>query len=110
MALHCTSAFRDALCLRYGWYPSNLPLQCSCGKQFTVEHALSCPHGGFPSIRHNELRDITAEFLSEIYNVGTEPPLQPITDEHLIHRTANREDVAAESFWGRVTGNAHFLT
>ena len=30
-ALH-KSAFRDALCLRYGWYPSNLPLQCTCGK------------------------------------------------------------------------------
>ena len=109
-ALH-KSAFRDALCLRYGWYPSNLPLQCSCGKQFTVEHALSCPHGGFPSIRHNELRDITAEFLSEVcHNVGTEPSLQSITDEHLIHRTANREDgarldVAAESF-GEVTDNA----
>ena len=24
----------------------------------SVEHALSCPFGGFPSIRHNELRDI----------------------------------------------------
>ena len=112
-ALH-KSAFRDALCLRYGWYPSNLPHQCSCGKQFTVEHALSCPHGGFPSIRHNELRDITAEFLSEVcHNVGTEPPLQPITDEHLIHRTANREDgarldVAAESFWGSDRQRAFF--
>ena len=104
-ALH-KSAFRDALCLRYGWHPSNLPLQCTCGKQFSVEHALSCSHGGFPSIRHNELRDITAELMSEVcHNVGTKPPLQPITDEHLIHRTANREDgarldVAAERFWG----------
>ena len=102
------SAFRDPLCLRYGWHPSNLPLQCTCGKQFSVEHAPSCSHGGFPSIRHNELRDITADLMSEVsHNVGTEPPLQPITDEHLIHRTANREDgaclnLAAERFWAGV--------
>jgi len=49
-ALH-KGAFRDALCLRYGWHPSNLPTQCICGKQFTIEHALSCSRGGFPSIR-----------------------------------------------------------
>ena len=99
------SAFRDTLCLRYGWYPLKMSLHCTCGKQFSVEHAQSCPHGGFPSIRHNELRDITANLLSEVgHNVGTEPPLQPITDEYLSYRTANREDgarldVAAESFW-----------
>ena len=44
--------------------------------------------------------------MSEVcHNVGIEPPLQPITDEHLVHRTANRQDnarldVAADSFWG----------
>ena len=70
-----------------------------------MEHALSCSHGGFPSIRHNELRDITAELSEVCHNVGTEPSVQPITGEHLIHRTANREDgsrldVAADSFWG----------
>ena len=48
-ALH-KGAFRDALCLRYGWKPSQLPNQCICGKQFTVEHALNCARGGFPSI------------------------------------------------------------
>ena len=75
--------------------------------QFTVEHALSCSHGGYPSIRHNELHDITAELMSEVcHNVGIKPSLQPVTDEHLVHRTANRKDgarldVAAESFWVR---------
>ena len=102
------------LCLRYSWYPSNFPPQCSCGKQFSVEHALSCSHGGFPSIRHNEFCNITVELTSEVcYIVGTEPPLQPITDENLIHRTANREDgarliVAADSFWGNDRQRAFF--
>ena len=51
-ALH-KGAFRDALCLRYGWQPPLLPSSCVCGKRFTVEHTLGCPCGGFPSIRHN---------------------------------------------------------
>ena len=98
------SAFCDAFYLRYGWHPSNLPLQCTCGKQF-LEHALSWSHGCFPSICHNKLCNITVELMSRVcHNIGTEPSLQPITIEHLIHRTANREDgassnVAADSFW-----------
>ena len=55
-------AFRDTLCIRYGWQPSLLPSSCVCGKSFTIDHCLSCPCGGFPSIRHNKLRDITAAF------------------------------------------------
>ena len=98
-------AFRDALCLRYGWQPPLLPAHCVCGKQFSVEHALSCPCGGFPSIRHNEIRDITAHLMSDVcHNVGIEPPLQPLSDESLEYRTANREDgarldVMAQGFW-----------
>lgn len=72
------------------------------------------PRGGFPSIRHNEIRDITADLLSEVcHNVGTEPCLQPVTGEHLFYKTANREDrarldVVAESFWGRDRQRAFF--
>eukprot|EP00731_Ephydatia_muelleri_P017662 Em0010g760a len=75
--LHKT-AFRDALALRYGWLPANAPTSCACGAAFSAEHALSCPKGGFPSIRHNEIRDYTAYLLSEIcHNASTEPHLQP---------------------------------
>ena len=108
-ALH-KGAFRDALCLRYGWRPSH----CICGGQFTIEHALSCSRGGFPSIRHNEIRDITADLLSEVcHNVGTEPGLQHVTEEQLTHRSANREDgarldIVATSFWGRDRQRAFF--
>ena len=106
-ALHKGGAFRDALCLRYGWYPTNLPSHCVCGNKLNVEHALSCPRGGFPSIRPNENRDITASLMSEVcHAVGTEPCLQPVIGELLTHRTANREegahlDIMAQSFWGR---------
>ena len=59
-------AFRDALCLRYGWHPEQLPSHCVCDPKFTIEHALNCSQGDFPSIRHNEIRDITAELLTEV--------------------------------------------
>ena len=42
-------AFRDALCLRYGWQPFRLPSYCTCGKKFTIDHAMSCPCGGLPT-------------------------------------------------------------
>ena len=99
-------AFVDALALRYGWTPSRLPTCCVCGASFTVEHALSCPCGGFPSIRHNEIRDLTATLLSEVCNdVCVKPDLQAITTEELSKRTANttdgaRLDIAANGFWG----------
>ena len=100
-------AFRDALCFRYGWRPPLLPSSCACSEPFTVEHALSCPRGGLPSIRHNELRDITAKLLSEVcHNVGIEPSLQPVTGEQFSHLSANVEnechvDVVAEGFWNQ---------
>ena len=59
-------AFRDALALRYGWQPVDLPTKCVCGASFSVEHALSCPKGGFPTLRYNEVRDITAQLLTEV--------------------------------------------
>ena len=48
-------AFRDALCLRYGWPPPHLAAHCARGQAFTIGHALSCPTGGYPFIHHNEL-------------------------------------------------------
>ena len=86
-------AFRDALCLRYDWQPPLLPSSCVCNEHFTVEHVLSSPRGGLPTIRHNELRDITAELLSELcHNVGIEPTLQPVTGEQFSYLSANFDD------------------
>ena len=65
-ALHKT-AFQDALSLRYGWKMKNSPSHCSCGHAFSIAHALSCPTGGYPSIR-----DITASLLIEMCNPSPE--------------------------------------
>ena len=65
-----------------------------------------CPTGGFPSIRHNEVRDITASLLSEVcHGVSIEPHLQPLSGETMAHNSANvdsnsRLDVSAYGFWG----------
>ena len=99
-------AFRDALALRYGWQPSNLPSNCVCGAHFSVEHALSCAKGGFPTLRHNEVRDIAAQLLSEVCTeVRIEPRLQPLSGEQIHLASANREDnarldISANGLWG----------
>ena len=83
-------------------------------QSFTVEHAFTCPHGGYPSLRHNEIRDITAQLMSEVCpNVATEPILQPVTNERFFHRSANTEsgarlDVRAQGFWGLHHQQAYF--
>ena len=98
--------FRDALCIRYAWPMPNTATECVCGKPMELEHALSCPCGGFPSIRHNEIRDLLADLLTEVCpNVCTEPRLQPLSDERLDHATASTEDnaradIQAGGFWG----------
>ena len=75
-ALH-KGAFHDALALRYGWEPSNLPSHCACGAAFDSNHALSCAKGGFTIASHDEIRDLTASLLQEVcHDVEMEPKLQ----------------------------------
>ena len=105
-------SFWDAIRLRYGIALERLPSNCVCGNTFNVEHALSCPKGGFVSIRHNEVRDITAEFLAETCkDVQVEPVLTPVTGELLpsssITGDEARMDISARGFW--IRGSKAFL-
>ena len=99
-------AFRDALALRYGWLPLQTPAHCDCSVNFSIDHSLSCPKGGFPSIRHNEVRDLTARLLTEVsHDVRVEPHLQPFTGEVPSASTAITQDgacldVEVSGFWG----------
>ena len=87
---------------------------CVCGLPFSVDHAFNCPRGGFPSICHNELRDITASLMKEVcHNVTIEPILQPLSGETLHPRSAIVDDnacsdVRAEGFWDCRQQNAYF--
>ena len=104
-ALH-NSAFRDAINLRYGWMPHHLPSQCDCKEAFTIHHVMSCPKGAFPTMRHNEIRDLTANLLTEVRSdVCTEPELTPLEGEQMRLASTNvqdgaRVDIRAKGFWG----------
>ena len=69
--------------------------------------------GGFPSLQHNEIGDITPVLSSKVCNgVTIEPHLQPISGE-LSGASANSQDgkyldVAMNGLWGR-RYEKHFL-
>ena len=99
-------AFCDALALRYDWALSRTPSNCECGAKFTVDHAFTCSRGGFPILRHNEIRDLTANLLTEVcHEVITEQDLQPLSTETFSLSSTNtqdgaRLDTAVNGFWG----------
>ena len=48
-------AFQDNLRLRYGLMTQDIPVTCDgCGKEFSIEHALSCPKGGLVLAQHDD--------------------------------------------------------
>ena len=99
--------FWDSVYLRFGIQLPRLPVKCVCGSKFDVEHALSCKIGGFVGIRHNDVRDFTAEILDEVCSdVAVEPLLTPLSGEQFNLRSANTEeharlDVSARGVWVR---------
>ena len=101
------SDFRDAVAIRYSLPQPDAALACVCGKDATIDHAMVCPTGGYPSARHNELRDVLAGIMSEVVrDVETEPRLLPLDGESLTGATANRAtearlDIRARGFWTR---------
>ena len=100
--------FRDALALRYDWSLENIPLTCICGNDFTPDHAMVCSFGGFPTTRHNEMRNTIGNFLSEVCsNVAIEPLLQPLSGEVFLASSTTtsqeaRSDIRAAGFWTRM--------
>ena len=66
-----------------------------------------CKKGGLVSIRHNDIRHLTANILREVWNdVEVEAKLIPLTGEQLQYRSAitgdeARLDIRARSFWVR---------
>lgn len=66
-----------------------------------------CPHGGMTISRHNEIRDLIANWMSEVCReTETEPPLQPLSGEIILPRFANKQedtrvDIKTAGLWGR---------
>ena len=95
-------------------YLERLPSHCACGETLSLNHALSCSKGAMPSIRHNRIRDLLAQFLTEVCpNVAIEPALQPLTGETFPQSSTNmddgaRLDVKAQNFWDSSRSSTYF--
>ena len=68
---------------------------------------MSCNKGGFVSIRHNVLCDLTARIVSEVCkDTEIEPKFLPQSGEELHERTTNKSnearlDIRTQGFWER---------
>ena len=111
-ALH-KGEFRDAIALRYGWPVLRVPEKCVCNAPFSADHAMICRKGGYPTLWHNEVRNLVASALNEVCtDVSLEPRLQPLSGEAL-PSSANKEDearldVKARGFWNNDGQDAFF--
>jgi len=91
--------FRDALALRYGRSPVNLPEFCDAdGEEFDVIHALNCPKGGLVYGRHNECRDLNCNLLklAGLHQVTSEPVIQESDNNG---ENGLRADWGVRGFW-----------
>ena len=70
------------MALLYDWQLQNIPSTCICGTDFSPDHAMTCSFGGFPTIRHNELRDFFESVVAEVcHDVAIEALLQLLDGE-----------------------------
>jgi hypothetical protein len=91
--------FRDALALRYGRTPVNLPEYCDADSEpFDVNHALNCPKGGLVYGRHNECRDLNCDLLqlAGLKQVISEPIIRESDSNG---ENGLRADWGARGFW-----------
>ena len=105
---HNKREFYNAFSRRYRWTLKYmyLPYRCPCGKRFDVDHAMSCTKGGFVHRRHDDVRDLFASLIMDVYpDFEVEPHVQTLTGE-LFTSSANssdeaRLDVTTRGFWQR---------
>ena len=66
-----------------------MPSRCCCGGKMDVQDTISCKRGGFVTIRNNDLRELSANLLSNVCNdKQIEPKLLPVTRENFSNRIA----------------------
>ena len=102
--------------MRYDLALREFPNHCACGKINSIEHCLSCSRGGYVNLRHNQIRDLTANLLVEAgcRDVVIEPHLLPLTGETLKYESAiktdeARLDVSARGVWSKTDLSKLFL-
>ena len=45
-----------------------MPTACACGLNYDFQESMSCRKEGLVSIHHNDVRDLTGNILTEVYN------------------------------------------
>ena len=66
----------------------NLPTSCPSGRKFDIQHSMSSKKGSFIYILLSDLRDLTANMMSEVCkDTEIEPILAPLPGEELQCRT-----------------------
>lgn len=84
--------FVDVTCIRYLHPLTNLPKKCACGtNNNSLDHALICLKGGYVAMRHNQIRDLSQNFLTEsgCKDSVRESHLLPLTGETFTVRSVN---------------------
>ena len=60
--------WRDALFLRYGLKPPDLPTHCDgCQAKFSISHALDCKNGGLVMACHSKIRHGVADLAGKAF-------------------------------------------
>ena len=84
VTIACKGDFRDAVHLHYGWSLPHLPTEYIYVASVTVNHNFTGPHGGYPTLCHNQIKDVTAQLTSEVCpNVANKATFEPVTNEPL---------------------------
>ena len=77
-------SFWDLLSIRYGWRLKRIPSHYACGNTINLRHDLQCPKGGFATLRHNHIRNTTANLLPEVCEyVRVELQMQSLSGEKI---------------------------
>ena len=79
-----------------------MPSTFACGSAFVLSHAIHCPKGGYPIIRHNEIRDLFANLMKRVGH-DVEPHLRPLDNETFTNSTCTEDEAKldiAKGIWG----------
>ena len=76
-----------------------LPQECVSKAKCNIDNALTCKTGGFVTLRHNKIVNVTADMLSMVCkDVRKEPTLSTTPDSN----DELRADISMHSFWQRL--------
>ena len=85
----------------------NLPTSCPHGSKFDIQCIMSCKKGSFIYIQHIDLRDLTANMMSEMCKDTETRPISTLLSGEELQGTASnnsneaRVDIRTQGFWER---------